>query len=138
MEKLPLELLEKVWGYLNMFDFIRCQQVCAYWKACLPGDRSTLNEAMFSPLTRWTPIPADRPTIHIWIEPSQHIVLSENQLPHLSFSLDFDNSYGDWYPYDRARILHPILKYPADYSHLIHPAFTPGDKYSEFQFTTTF
>lgn len=27
MEKLPLELLEEVWGYLDMLDLIRCQQV---------------------------------------------------------------------------------------------------------------
>lgn len=100
MGRLPLELLEGVWKYLDMFDLIRSQKVCEYWKTCLPGDKSTLNEALYSMLTRWTPIPADRPTIHISVEFSQHIVFSENQLPRLSSSLEFDSSSGDCHPPD--------------------------------------
>jgi hypothetical protein len=134
MEKLPLELLEEVWGYLDMLDLIRCQQVRTCWKACIPGERSTLNDGIFSPGTRWTTRPGKDPYVHIWVEPSQHVALSKDQLSRLSLSLDFDSFCGDWD--DKANVLNSILKYPFDYSDLIHPAFTPGPKYEQFQFTS--
>lgn len=57
----------------------------------------------------------------IWIEITQHHVLSETDLPRIHVSIDFENSDVMWNEHTHGFEHHPIIAHPEKYCRLIHP-----------------
>jgi len=60
-ERLPTELLQMIFEYLNFDELMRCTRVYRKWAACIPGDNSKLREILF--LT--TNVPLWKDELHI-------------------------------------------------------------------------
>jgi hypothetical protein len=53
---LPIEILQKIFSYLNVAALLKCRCVCALWNNCIPGDSGDLREALFLPKSTQKPI----------------------------------------------------------------------------------
>lgn len=132
IDSLPPEVLQSLWRHLSLFDLLKCQRVYKKWLAYLPGDSSTLHQALFSPLARQSD--TDTPCQPIWIEVTQHLEVSLTKLPRTRFNIDICNPEHRW-THGVFRF-HPIIGDLFSFSDLIHPSFKPEAEHESFEFYT--
>ena len=116
-ERVPTEVLQMIFEYLDFYDLIRCIQVCQRWAKCLPGDESKLRNALFSQDGQ-SACTARSLRLNIHFDIKGYLVrLSGNLLPYICWALREKEIKFDT---GGSTCVNPIISRQKQLYHIVH------------------
>lgn len=137
IDKWAPEVLQAVWRHLSLFDLMRCQQVCNYWKVYLPRNDPALRRALFLPTAAPRELTLGTICWPIAINYEENTVTRPGPRLWQILTLELI-APEEYYSAGEDEVFHPIITRLYDFAHLVHPEFSSGPFGSTFEFDSPY